>query len=314
MCEAREVLMTRLTLLNDHQAAIQREGAIPAAANCQLRWRQKMLWVGVVQPATSTPVPALLNQSWLVDCLMRSPVQRIVVDPALGEAALKFWADLGQKTEKPVYLRVSGGKCWSQTRDGLAWQVKGLVDRVGAALLLAFLSPLWFVLVGVLGWKTTDPLFTEQWRVGARGSLFQMRQFRLDLVMLEAEVAKNRDDRLTAIKLRFAKLGLARLPQLLHVLRGEMSLVGSRSLSLAEAARLEKSHQQRLKALPGLLTPSRPVKFLSGSIAANSHELSYLQTWSLVKDVEIVLLAIPKFFWWSIFAISTVFSLTAYPS
>ena len=306
--------MTRLTLLKDHQAAIQREGAIPAAANCQLQWRQKMLWVGVVQPATSTPVPALLNQSWLVDCLMRSPVQRIVVDPALGEAALKFWADLGQKTEKPVYLRVSGGKSLSQRQEGLAWQVKGLVDRLSAALLLALLSPLWFALVGVLSWKTTEPLFTDHWRVGARGSLFRMRQFRLDLATLEAEVAKNRGDRLTALKLRFAKLGLARFPELLHVVRGEMSLVGLRSLSLAEAARLEKSHQQRLKALPGLLTPNRLVKFLNGSTATLSHDLSYLQTWSLVKDAEIVLLAIPQFFWWSIFAISTVFSLTVYAS
>jgi lipopolysaccharide/colanic/teichoic acid biosynthesis glycosyltransferase len=314
MCEAREVLMTRLTLLNEHQAAIQREGAIPAAANCQLQWRQKMLWVGVAQLATSTPVPALLNQSWLLDCLMRSPIQRIVVDPALGEAALNFWADLGQKTGKPVYLRVYKGKCWLQTWDGLAWQVKGVVDRVVTALLLAVLSPLWFVLVGLLAWQTTDPLFTEQWRVGARGRLFRMRQFRLDLAMLEADVAKKSGDRFAAIKLRVAKLGLARLPQLLHVLRGEMSLVGSRSLSLAEAARLEKSHQQRLKALPGLLTPRRPVKFRNGAIAANSHDLGYLQTWSLVKDVEILLLAIPQFFWWSIFAISTVFSLTAYAS
>ncbi|MBW4520320.1 MAG: sugar transferase [Scytolyngbya sp. HA4215-MV1] len=304
--------MTKVTLLNlDEAAALSRDKVIPAAPNCQLQWRQGKLWVGVAEPEKQMPLAPLFNSSWLIDCLSRSTVEQIVVDPLLGEVALRFWAEVGQKTDKPVYLRANGSSGFLQSRDGLAWMVKRLLDRVGAALLLLLLSPLWLAIMGLRRLSPTPSLFTTQWRVGARGRLFQVQRFQVRRVTLEmAELARSQGDRLTLLKFWFTKFGLARSPELLQVVRGEMSLVGPRSLSLAESARLGVAERKRLRALPGLLTPHQEM----GLTTEIHGDLEYLHHWSLLKDLEILLLAIPQLFWWSMVAISTVFSLTIYAS
>lgn len=75
--------------------------------NCILTWEQNAL---IVKPRTSeaeAEMPALRNEAWLSECLSRSPVERVYLDPTMEPSMFKAWADICDATQKRVYLRVS---------------------------------------------------------------------------------------------------------------------------------------------------------------------------------------------------------------
>jgi lipopolysaccharide/colanic/teichoic acid biosynthesis glycosyltransferase len=89
---------------------------------------------------------------------------------------------------------------------------------------------------------------------------------------------------------------LDELPQLINVLRGEMSLVGPRPWALYDAIRIKPELHQRLNALPGM-TGAWQIEARSEQLdldAVTEQDLQYLKNWSLWQDLKILLLTVPS--------------------
>lgn len=143
---------------------------------------------------------------------------------------------------------------------------KNILDRGGAALLLLLLSPLFLLVGALIKLEDKGPALFRQERVGREGDTFLMLKFRTMVEDAEDQLPslahinegsgplfKLRDDpRVTRIGATLRKYSLDELPQLLNVLKGEMSLVGPRPPLPREVAEYEAHVRRRLLVKPGM--------------------------------------------------------------
>lgn len=181
--------------------------------------------------------------------------------------------------------------------------VKDLFDRSAAAFGLLLLSP---VLIGIaLAIQLSDrgPALFTQTRVGKGGEPFKIYKFRTMVVDAEARLAEiraqsdsdgvlfkmRRDPRVTALGAKLRKWSLDELPQLINVLRGEMSLVGPRPALPDEAAKYANHVRRRLVVKPGLtgMWQVNGRSDLSWDETVRL-DLRYVENWSFVLDLQIL--------------------------
>ena len=187
---------------------------------------------------------------------------------------------------------------------------KDVLDRVGAALLLLLSLPLWLIAIIGIRRHSPGPIFFRQERAGHYGKPFRMWKFRTMHVDAEARradleasnemdgpVFKIRNDpRIFPFGQFLRKFSIDELPQLLNVLRGEMSLVGPRPLPVYEIQRIEKHAQRRrLSVKPGLtclwqVSGRSGIKNFEEWVAL---DLKYIDNWSLWLDMEILAKTVP---------------------
>lgn len=186
---------------------------------------------------------------------------------------------------------------------------KRAIDVVLAALLLALTAPVLLVSIAAIKLTTDGPIFFSQRRAGRGGRPFRIYKLRTmrdraadervlyrDQNELEgAPVFKiRRDPRITAVGRFLRQSSIDELPQLLNVLRGQMSLVGPRPLPLDEIRSATWGEQLRLSVKPGLTClwqiagrteiPYREWMQLDGY---------YVQNRSLALDLKIILKTLP---------------------
>ncbi|MFC4783461.1 exopolysaccharide biosynthesis polyprenyl glycosylphosphotransferase [Nocardioides sp. MAHUQ-72] len=144
--------------------------------------------------------------------------------------------------------------------------LKFLFDRVVAAVLLVLLAPLLALLVLAIRLDSRGPGFFTQVRVGQGGRLFKV--WKLRTMCTEAEVLKSdlgeqdegngvlfkvhRDPRITRLGRVLRKTSLDELPQLINVVKGEMSLVGPRPALPREVEQYDEIARRRLAVRPGI--------------------------------------------------------------
>ncbi len=181
--------------------------------------------------------------------------------------------------------------------------LKSVFDRGAAALALALLSPLFLVLAVLIRWEDGGPVFFTQTRVGRGGSEFPVYKFRTMVVGAESLKAAlrsrnehdgvlfkmRRDPRVTPIGAWLRRYSLDELPQLVNVVRGEMSLVGPRPPLPEEVARYGHDVRRRLVVKPGLTGLWQ----VSGRSDLSWEEsvrldLRYVENWSLTLDIQIL--------------------------
>jgi lipopolysaccharide/colanic/teichoic acid biosynthesis glycosyltransferase len=162
---------------------------------------------------------------------------------------------------------------WCST-DGPSSLAKRAIDLAGALTGLLLLSPVMLVLALLIRLESPGPVLFRQWRHGRFGRPFRMLKFRTMVVDAERRLGdlehrnesaggvlfKLRDDpRVTRLGRLLRRSSLDELPQLINVLRGEMSLVGPRPLQLRDCDQLAvvdpRSYARRLEVLPGLTGP-----------------------------------------------------------
>ncbi|WP_395716493.1 sugar transferase [Prosthecobacter sp.] len=193
-----------------------------------------------------------------------------------------------------------------------SWELlfKGIVDRVGALILLLLSLPLWLVAIIGIRLGSRGPIFFKQERAGHYGRPFVMWKFRTMHTDAEARRAEleahnemngpvfkiTNDPRIFAFGRWLRRTSIDELPQLINVLRGEMSLVGPRPLPVYEIQRIEKHAQRRrLSVKPGLtclwqVTGRNGIKNFEEWVAL---DLKYIDNWSLLLDLKILVQTLP---------------------
>jgi exopolysaccharide biosynthesis polyprenyl glycosylphosphotransferase len=193
---------------------------------------------------------------------------------------------------------------------GSARAAKRVLDVVGAALIVFLLLPLLLALAIAIKLESRGPVLFRQVRAGRGGEPFGMLKFRTmyadaerrkpELLALnemrEGVMFKIRcDPRVTPVGRMLRRLSLDELPQLLNVLRGEMSLVGPRPLVLPEAEALAEAWQvRRLDLRPGM-TGAWQVAGRSNLTFREMVRLDYqyVAGWTLARDIEILAATVP---------------------
>ena len=246
-------LQTYYTLEQQHQDN--------PSAYCTLQWRRGQLLVRTLGQVKQPYLPFLEQEQLLVECLKHSSVTLVRIDPHIGEAKLKLWADACLQASKPIFLRIPSA---DKLKENLLLSgLKRFTDWMVALVFLLALSPLMLVLALLIRVYSPGSLFHFDWHVGARGKVFRVFKFRTTVVdekRHKPEVTKYRNNLLntengqktTPLGSWMRKSGLDSLPQLFNVIRGEMSLVGPSCCTLADAVQLTLEEQRQLNAQPGV--------------------------------------------------------------
>jgi lipopolysaccharide/colanic/teichoic acid biosynthesis glycosyltransferase len=186
--------------------------------------------------------------------------------------------------------------------------VKRAVDLVGASACLLLLAPAMLAIALSVRLDSPGPVLFRQWRRGYRGRPFRMLKFRTMVVDAEHRLGdlehcnesaggvlfKLRDDpRVTRLGRFLRRSSLDELPQLINILRGEMSLVGPRPLQLRDSERLcsvdPHGYTHRLQVLPGLTGPWQVAgRSDLGYEQMVELDLDYVANRSLARDLSII--------------------------
>ncbi len=228
-------------------------------------------------------------EAWLVAHFFQTQISRTSLDDFFGRPVIVF-----------------------RSTPDASWQgvAKQLLDFLGALVLLLIFSP--FLIIAALAIRLTSagPVLFRQQRCGLNGQPFTMLKFRS--MISDAEQRKHElerlnemdgpvfkvtnDPRITPVGRFLRKFSIDEFPQLLNVLRGEMSLVGPRPLPVDEVRRFDDpAHRRRLSVKPGLTCLWQ----VSGRNNVNNFrdwvrlDLEYIDNWSLWLDLKILWRTIP---------------------
>ncbi len=191
---------------------------------------------------------------------------------------------------------------------GADWALKRSFDVVTSAAIVLVGLPVWLLIAALIKLGSRGPVFYADPRIGLGEQPFTMLKFRTMVAgAAEAQAAleseneasgalfKIRDDpRVTRAGRFLRRYSLDEIPNVLNVLRGEMSLVGPRPLPLRDFTRLESWQRRRSNVLPGMTG--------LWQIAGRSDlpfddlvrlDFYYLENWSLWLDVSILIKTIP---------------------
>ncbi|HQR28132.1 MAG TPA: exopolysaccharide biosynthesis polyprenyl glycosylphosphotransferase [Nocardioides sp.] len=180
--------------------------------------------------------------------------------------------------------------------------LKAAFDRVVGGLLLALVSPVLLVMVALVRLDSRGPGIFRQTRVGKDGvefTMYKMRTMRRDAEQVKASLADRNegagllfkmkhDPRITRVGGVLRKTSLDELPQLINVVKGDMSLVGPRPALPEEVAQYDARERRRLAIRPGV-TGLWQVSGRSNLSWEKSVELDlrYTDNWRLVDDLGI---------------------------
>jgi exopolysaccharide biosynthesis polyprenyl glycosylphosphotransferase len=226
-----------------------------------------------------------------------------VIVRRLAQSAESSYRHVNQ-VEGEVLLR--NGK---DSLDSWGATLKRCFDVVGATALLFCCSPILLAAAAAIKLTSRGPVLFTQERVGLHKRTFRIYKFRTmvpDAEKRQAELeARNevtgpvfkirQDPRVTRIGSLLRKTSIDEMPQLLNVIKGDMSLVGPRPLPLRDYAGFsEDSHRRRLSVRPGI-TCSWQIEGRS-SIPFDQWmrlDLQYIDKWSFWLDLRILLKTVP---------------------
>ncbi len=196
----------------------------------------------------------------------------------------------------------------SEPDNSLQLVVKGLMDRFGGFMGLLMAIPVGLLAALLIKLEDGGPIFFKQVRTGKHGKPFVMYKFRTmvaDAEKLKEKVAhlnemsgpvfkiKN-DPRITRIGSWLRRLSIDELPQLINIVRGEMSLVGPRPPLPIEVSKYDRWQRRKLAVKPGLTC--------LWQINGRNHvdfedwmklDLQYIDNWSIWLDTKILVKTIP---------------------
>ena len=191
---------------------------------------------------------------------------------------------------------------------GTQWAVKRSFDVAVASLIVVVGLPVWLLIALAIKLTSRGPVLYADPRVGLGEREFRMLKFRT-MVAGAAEQQQaleraneatgalfkiRRDPRVTAVGRLLRRFSIDELPNLINVLRGQMSLVGPRPLPIRDYALLDEWHRRRYNVLPGLTGLWQ----IAGRSDLDFDDLVrldfyYLENWSIWLDISILAKTLP---------------------
>jgi undecaprenyl-phosphate glucose phosphotransferase len=194
-----------------------------------------------------------------------------------------------------VYEKTEVSSAWAG--GGYHWK-RGLDLLIAGALLVVLAIPL-LVVAALIKLTSRGPVLYSQYRVGLHGRIFRMYKFRSMRQNAEAQTgpiwATENDPRCTRLGSFLRRTSIDELPQLLNVLRGEMSIVGprpERPYFVRQFSKQYRDFEGRLLVPPGV-TGWAQIHGWRGNTSLTArleHDLYYVRKWSLWLDLYILLL------------------------
>ena len=173
---------------------------------------------------------------------------------------------------------------------------KRIIDIIGSLAGLIILSPVFLVVSVLVYSKLGSPIFFTQERVGKDGKIFKMLKFRtmLDSTNKFGELLDD-EERLTPFGKKLRSTSLDELPELINVLKGDMSLVGPRPL-LVEYIPLYSKHQFRRHEVNPGITGWAQVNGRNSIDWETKFDLDveYVDKFNLIMDIKILFLTVLK--------------------
>lgn len=174
--------------------------------------------------------------------------------------------------------------------------IKRVLDICGAVAGLVLLSPLMLAAAYKIYREMGRPLFFNRMRAGMHGRPFKLYKFRTMTGKRDKSGALLPDaERLTPLGRKLRSSSIDELPQLLNIIKGDMSLVGPRPLPLEYLPRYSPEQKKRLSVPQGITGWAQ----VSGRNAISWEEkfacdLWYVENWSLLLDIRIILVTLKK--------------------
>lgn len=205
-------------------------------------------------------------------------------------------------------IEISGGLLYI-----LNLKIKRLIDVILSILLMPFFAIIFLICAILIRIESRGPIIFSQERVGKDGRLFRIYKFRTMYInsddILKEELLRDpelrnewenfrklkRDPRITRVGRILRRLSLDELPQIVNVLKGEMSLVGPRPITLEELDKYYQKFASLYKLVPPGLTGLWQVSGRN-EIAYDTRvklDVYYILNWSLLLDLYILLKTIP---------------------
>jgi exopolysaccharide biosynthesis polyprenyl glycosylphosphotransferase len=291
-------------------------------------WGMRVTCVGVGTPAERVFVrypggePIAVS---LTDVLSREVVDEVVVSSAArdlpAEASTLHACETfgvvgrvllqGEDVATPKVQEFLGETVLTVCHDrveGSLLVLKRIFDFGVAAALLVLLSPMLLFIALVIKLSSSGPVIFRQARIGFHGRRFTLLKFRTMIDGAEAQLASAahrsitggpvfkdpNDFRITRVGRVLRKFSLDEIPQLVNVVRGEMSLVGPRPLPVHESAAVQGPHRRRFSMRPGItclwqVNGRSDVDYQTWM----NYDLLYVDGWSLALDMKLLLRTIP---------------------
>jgi exopolysaccharide biosynthesis polyprenyl glycosylphosphotransferase len=229
------------------------------------------------------------------------------------QLVFKYTADIFNSLSSNVQIETLAGipvvVIQKTALDGWGRILKRIIDVIISFLALIILIPLFLVLACLIKIDSQGPILVKLTRVGARKKTFSLYKFRS--MIKEAEKMKKdllsnnerldgplfkmkNDPRITCFGRFLRKTSLDELPQLINVLKGEMSLVGPRPHEPGEVLNYKKHHQQLLTIKPGITGLAQISGRSELSFAEEARlDIYYIENWSWGLDFKIMIKTIP---------------------
>jgi putative colanic acid biosysnthesis UDP-glucose lipid carrier transferase len=180
-------------------------------------------------------------------------------------------------------------------------KIKRLLDIFGALFGLIFLAPMLVLVTALICMESRGGPIFRQRRTGCDGKTFVIYKFRTMIVAEDGDQvvqAKRGDSRVTPLGSFLRRSSIDELPQLVNVLKGDMSLVGPRPHAIAHdrfyGAQIS-GYNLRFEAKPGLTGLAQVSGFRGGTedvalmAARVERDVEYIRTWSIWLDLKILL-------------------------
>ena len=196
--------------------------------------------------------------------------------------------------------------------NSLSLILKSMGDIYFSILAVIILIPVFLTIAIIIRVGSKGPVFFRQERIGLRGRKFKLFKFRTMVIDAEEQLKKLQarneadgpvfkikdDPRITRVGRFLRKTGLDELPQLMNVVRGEMSLVGPRPPLEDEVNQYERWQLRRLSVKPGItctwqIIPDRHDVSFEQWMELDLH---YIDNWNLRKDMELFFKTVKTFF------------------
>ena len=211
-----------------------------------------------------------------------------------------------RESQSAVIYRADGAHWRPRVgRSGLCAGLKRAFDVLAAAAILILLAPLYAVLAALIAFDSAGPILFRQQRTGLNGRVFTIYKFRTMTVAepgASVSHATREDKRVTRIGRFLRASSLDEIPQLLNVVKGEMSLVGPRPHAVEHDlhySSLLPDYERRFAVRPGL-TGLAQIQGLRGEVQDLNcmarrvdADVLYASHWSFLGDVAIMVRTLP---------------------